>query len=62
MYIYIYTHICIRQAALDKGCRPISPISLSAPGFLFPVCFYIPQRVVQWKQGVVIYMMLYTSL
>ena len=29
--------------------------------YLFEL-IYIPQRGVQWKQGVVIYMMLYTSL
>ena len=26
------------------------------------MCVYIPQRGVQWKQGVVIHIMLYTSL
>ena len=28
----------------------------------FPGTLYIPQRGVQWKQGVVVYMTLYTSL
>ena len=31
-------------------------------GLLFCGRFYILQRVVQWKQGVVIYMTLYTSV
>ena len=32
------------------------------PGRLQQLVLYIPQRGVQWKQGVVIYMTLYTSL
>ena len=38
---------------------PFEPSRLPGPG---PALLYIPQREVQWKQGVVIYTMLYTSL
>ena len=38
------------------------PDEAGGPRVSRPGNFYIPQRGVQWKQGVAIYMMLYTSL
>ena len=52
-------------AATPPAPRPLSarpaPCAATAPTPQL-VAIYIPQRGVQWKQGVVIYMMLYTSL
>ena len=54
IYIYIYdTEVRPRPAPAASGCSRPRPLGL---------LIKIQQRGVQWKQGVVIYIILYTSL
>ena len=62
MYIYIYIYIYVHIT-----CRTRKPFERQPNGFAITQyslrkCFKIHQRGVQWKQGVVIYTILYTSL
>ena len=64
IYIYIYTHIHTYICRIEGfRFRRIPDLQRCiSTAFRQPLLLKIHRRGVQWKQGVVIYMMLYTSL
>ena len=65
IYIYIYIYIYVyTYAYIDPAAQEIlaALLQLREPGAWPDLNLKIHQRGVQWKQGVVIYMMLHTSL
>ena len=71
VYIYIYIYICMCSINLSLSlyiyiyiymlCLPSQVSELQTDATRGAVDSYILQRGVQWKQGVVVYMTLYTS-